>query len=50
VTESSVDEQERTTVKVKTSVKSGGCSLNHNKKLAIKSAVKSGGCSLNHNR
>jgi hypothetical protein len=36
---------------VKSSVKSGGSSINHSKvALKVKSGVKSGGSSINHNR
>ena len=38
-------------MEIKTNVKAGGISLNHNQGgLAVKSNVKAGGISLNHNQ
>jgi hypothetical protein len=47
-------EKERTRMKIKTNIKAGGISMQHNQSMArglkIKSNVKAGGISLNHNQ
>src|SRR5882672_7918485 len=39
----------KTSLSIKTTVKAGGISMNHNR-LAVRSTVKAGGISMNHNR
>ena len=39
----------KTGLAIKTSIKAGGLTMNHNR-LAVRSAVKAGGLTMNHNR